>query len=138
MITKIERVDAAGMVRVFRTVELVQPDQSVLTQTHEGICSEGHPRVQAWLAAGGLIDPAPNTPYQATVRSWQLRKALRQLGHRDAVVTALTTAPEEIQDAWQSEPTFDRRQCPFTKWLRDTVGLTSNQLNTLFQTAELL
>jgi len=104
----------------------------------EAFCAEAHAQVLAWLAAGGLIDPAPNTPYQATVRSWQLRKALRQLGHRDAVVAAIATAPEDIQDAWQSEPTFDRRQYPFTKWLRDTVGLTNGQLNDLFQLAETL
>lgn len=86
-------------------------------------------------AAAGVIStfdfdaavPASITPYQA-------RRALNAAGLRDAAEAAIAAASQDVRDAWEYALTIERRS-PFIEAIGSALGLTEQQIDSLFVAA---
>lgn len=100
---------------------------------------EGHPwwaDYQAWLAVGNTPDPAdaPVVP-PISVSPWQFRKALNQLGIRQAVEDYVTASTDqEVKDGWQFATEFVRTDA-FVAAAGTALGKTDTDMDALFQLA---
>ena len=96
---------------------------------------------QAWLAAGGVPNPAPPAPpppIPQSVMMWQLQAVLATEGLTSKVQTAVNNAATNnpmIAGLWASLALPITRTSPTLASLATAVGLTSSQLDALFTAA---
>lgn len=73
-----------------------------------------------------------------TVSPWQFRKALNQLGLRDAVEQAVAASGDQnIKDGWEFA-TFFIRNDPFVVSMGQALGKTDTEMDQLFALAQIL
>lgn len=77
--------------------------------------------------------PGPD-PVPLQVSNFQFRAALRASGRAAAFKTYYNSLAEDAQEEWQFRPAIDRNSA-MVEAARVALGVTNNQLNTLFQTA---
>lgn len=65
------------------------------------------------------------------VTPWQIRKALNQLGLRDAVEQAVAVADQETRDAWEFATEFVRTD-PLVAAMQSVLGKTDAEVDALF------
>lgn len=93
-----------------------------------------------WLRAGNGPTPLqdPVLPRQITVSAYQLRKALNRLGLRDQVEAAVSSsADREIQDGWEYAAEFQSDHV-FVIAMAASLGMSSEEMRSLFELAESL
>ena len=96
---------------------------------------------QAWLAAGGVPNPAPPPPpprVPQSVMMWQLQVVLAQEGLATKVHAAVTAAAANnpmIEGIWQSLALPIRRSSPTLASLATASGITAAQLDSLYAAA---
>lgn len=99
---------------------------------------------QKWVAAGNTPEPA-DLPEEVVVElsevvvsPWQFRKALNQLGLRQAVEGMVAASDNiEIKDGWEFTTEF-RRYDPFIVMMAYGMGLSDNDLDGVFNLARTL
>lgn len=99
---------------------------------------------QKWVAAGNTPEPA-DLPEEVVVElsevvvsPWQFRKALNQLGLRQAVEGIVASSNNiEIKDGWEFTTEF-RRYDPFIVMMAYGMGLSDNDLDGVFNLARTL
>lgn len=67
----------------------------------------------------------------------RFRRALTQLGHREAVEAVIAQAGQTAQDMWEYEPTI-RRAHPLVAQLGAAAGMTPEQIDAVFSLAATL
>lgn len=75
--------------------------------------------------------------YETSVNAFQIRAALNQLGLREQIESVIAAGSQDLKDAWQFEPKFNR----FNEQviiMGATLGLTDAQLDSLFDLAAIL
>jgi hypothetical protein len=90
----------------------------------------------AWLAEGNTPDPAdPLPPPTYTCSPWQIRKALNQLGIRDAVEQAVSNSSDiTLKDGWEFATEF-RSDDPFVISMGAALGKSAEETAELIQFA---
>lgn len=84
------------------------------------------------------IKPTPPEPVVVpAVSPWQIRKALNQLGLRQAVETAVASAAQDIKDGWEFATTFNRAD-PLVVAMGQALGKNDAELDALFLLAATL
>lgn len=79
--------------------------------------------------------PQEVTPvYILTVSPWQIRKALNATGLRALVETAVASADQTTQDAWEFAQEF-RRDNPLIASVAAAIGKTDAEIDALFELA---
>lgn len=85
-----------------------------------------------------LVDPP--SPDISQIRnttkctSWQLRRALTQMGLRDSVETAVASADQDIKDMWEYATTYERMH-PFVIAISTQLNKTPEEVDELFAVA---
>lgn len=91
----------------------------------------------AWVAADNgpeVLQDVVARPV-IVVNAWQLRRALRMAGLRDAVETAVAmSADQDVRDGWYHSPTFSSDE-PMTLNMGAALGQDENAMYALFQLA---
>lgn len=62
---------------------------------------------------------------------WQIRKALNQLGLRDAIEVAVLQGSQEVKDAWEFATYFSRTD-PLVLMMQQLMGKTDKEVDDLF------
>lgn len=88
----------------------------------------------AWIAAGNTPEPAdPAVQPPATCSPWQIRKALNQLGLRDAVEAAVAASTDRnLHDGWERATEF-RSDDPFVIAMGATLGKTEAEVRAIIE-----
>jgi len=72
-----------------------------------------------------------------TASPWQIRKALNQTGHRDAIEAAIEAADQDAKDGWLHATIFERLD-PLVVSFGAALGLTDVEIDNLFKLAATL
>lgn len=98
----------------------------------------------AWLAAGGVPQPAPpgpapepQNPVPASVSRFRALAALHAAGLLDQVEAVVSTLDPLAQLAWDEAATY-RRDSPILLAVARQIGLTVQQVDDLFRQAAAL
>jgi len=93
-----------------------------------------NPEYLAWIAAGNTPNPAdPVRQPPVTCSPWQIRKALNQLGLRDAVEAAVAASPDRnLHDGWERATEF-RSDDPFVIAMGATLGKTVAEVRAIIE-----
>lgn len=76
---------------------------------------------------------APHSPRSATCSPWQMRKALNQLGLRDAVEAAVSTSTDQtLRDGWEFATEF-RSDDPFVIAMGAALGKTEAEVRAIIE-----
>lgn len=88
----------------------------------------------AWIAAGNTPEPAnPPPPLVYICDPWQIRKALTQLGLRDAVERAVAASTDQaLKDGWAHAPRFVSDD-PFVIAMGAALGKTPEETAAVIQ-----
>jgi hypothetical protein len=106
------------------TVNPTQADVDAVIDNHLRQRAASSPAIE-------LSEPLKCTP-------WQLRKALNQLGLRDAVEYAVANCNDQgIKDGWEFAIEFNRYD-PFIVQFGTTLGKTADEMDALFALAKSL
>lgn len=84
-----------------------------------------------------FTSPAPVVTVPASVTMRQARLALYSAGLLDTVAVAVAAGPKSVQIEWEFAATVDRNW-PTLAALQSTLGLTEEQIDTLFISAATL
>jgi hypothetical protein len=91
----------------------------------------------AWKAAelaSGWRPAAETQPVPQTITPWQLRKALNQLGLRNAVEAAIAQADQDTKDGWEFATEF-RRDDEMLNAMASALGISDSELDDIFRLA---
>lgn len=82
-----------------------------------------------------ILNP-PKVKLELVVSPWQLRKALNQLGLRDAVegLVSSSTTPRDIRDGWEFAAEW-REFDPTVKIMGAALNLNANDIHAIFEVA---
>ena len=75
-----------------------------------------------------VVEAPPPVP---TLSAWQIRKALNQMGLRDAVEAAVAAGPQDAKDAWAYANEFERGH-PLIESFAQALGKTDEDIDALF------
>lgn len=75
-----------------------------------------------------VVEAPPPAP---TITAWQIRKALNQMGLRDAVEAAVAAGPQDAKDAWQYANEFERTH-PLIESFAQALGKSNEDIDALF------
>ena len=75
-----------------------------------------------------VVEPAPAVP---TLSAWQIRKALNQMGLREAVEAAVAAGSQDAKDAWQYANEFERTH-PLIESFAQALGKSDEDIDALF------
>jgi hypothetical protein len=95
---------------------------------------------EAWLADGGVPDPAPPavTPAVTSVTRFQARAALLSAGLLETVEAAIAGSGDALLKlAWADALTFERAS-PTIAAMSASLGLTGAQVDDLFRAASVI
>lgn len=125
------RLHTAGVIRI--------SDGMQITRRHSD-----WPAYLAWLAAGGIPQPAPpgpapepQNPVPASVSRFRALAALHAAGLLDQVEAVVSTLDPLAQLAWDEAATY-RRDSPILLAVARQIGLTVQQVDDLFRQAAAL
>ncbi|GGE36423.1 hypothetical protein GCM10007276_12400 [Agaricicola taiwanensis] len=124
MITELWPDDELEAINVWRVSPAKVPDGKIVTG-YTFVMGEDGPEQVLDLADA----PAPDC-----VSAFQARSALRLAGLLDAVETAINSADEQTQDAWEYAVEF-RRDSPTIASMAATLGLSDQEVDDLFTAA---
>lgn len=75
-----------------------------------------------------VVEAPPPVP---TLSAWQIRKALNQMGLRDAVEAAVAAGPQDAKDAWAYANEFERSH-PLIESFAQALGKSDEDIDALF------
>jgi len=89
-----------------------------------------------WDSNQIVIDPDAlrHIKYETSVNAFQIRAALNQLDLRNEVEAVIATGSQDLKDAWQFEPKFNRFNEQVVI-MGASLGMTDAQLDSLFDLA---
>ena len=80
---------------------------------------------------GEIQRPVVEAPPAPTLSAWQIRKALNQMGLRDAVEAAVAAGPQDAKDAWAYANEFERGH-PLIESFAQALGKSDEDIDALF------
>ena len=75
-----------------------------------------------------VVEAPPPVP---SITAWQIRKALNQMGLREAVEAAVAAGPQDAKDAWAYANEFERGH-PLIESFAQALGKTDEDIDALF------
>ena len=121
--------------------EIVLRDDGVFISTLDTSDNPDDVAYRDWVSAGntpGAAVPHPGLTQEPSpvlvVTPWQIRKALNQLGLRDAVESYVASASQDAKDAWEFATQFERNH-PFIVACGAALGKSDAEIDALFQLA---
>ena len=75
-----------------------------------------------------VVEAPPPVP---TLSAWQIRKALNQMGLREAVEAAVAAGSHDSKDAWQYANEFERTH-PLIESFAQALGKSDEDIDALF------
>ena len=81
--------------------------------------------------------PSQQQPAPLTCTPWQMRKALNQMGLRDAVEKYIAAADQTTKDGWEVATMFVEND-PFVLAAKTALGITDEELRNIFLLARTL
>lgn len=78
-----------------------------------------------------VVEGLPDPSVPGSVSPWQIRKALTQLGWRDAVEAAIEVSDQDTKDGWEVATQFERSN-PLVIGLGHLLGKTTAEMDGLF------
>lgn len=119
--------------------EIVLRDDGVFISTLDTSDNPDDVAYRDWIDAGNVLGPPVPHPGlsqepRLVATPWQVRKALNQLGLRDAVESYVSGSSQGAKDAWEFATQFERDH-PFIVACGEALGKSDAEIDALFQLA---